>query len=62
MQLLSQLHMQVMEYADGGDLSQALKARAGKLMTEDAIIDWFVQMCLGLKHIHDKKVRACHAP
>jgi serine/threonine protein kinase len=25
-------------------------------MTEDAIVDWFVQMCLGLKHIHDRKI------
>ena len=33
-----------------------LKDRKGKLMAEDAIIDWFVQMCLGLKHIHDRKI------
>ena len=39
-----------------GDLFKVLKDRKGRLMSEDAIIDWFVQMCLGLKHVHDKHI------
>jgi serine/threonine protein kinase len=39
-----------------GDLCQVLRDRGTKLMAEEAIVDWFVQMCLGLKHIHDRKI------
>ena len=48
----------VMEYADGGDLYTKIKEqkKAGKLWPEDQILDWFVQICLSVKHIHDKKI------
>ncbi|NXR05196.1 NEK3 kinase, partial [Sagittarius serpentarius] len=46
----------VMEYCDDGDLMQKIKHRRGKLFPEDTILHWFVQMCLGVKHIHDKRV------
>jgi NIMA (never in mitosis gene a)-related kinase len=46
----------VMAYADGGDLSARLKAQGGKLLNEDQIADWFVQICLALKHLHDRKI------
>ncbi|XP_053912416.1 serine/threonine-protein kinase Nek3-like isoform X2 [Cuculus canorus] len=46
----------VMEYCDGGDLMQKIKQQRGKLFPEDMILYWFVQMCLGVKHIHDKRV------
>ncbi|GKT15467.1 Kinase, NEK, partial [Aduncisulcus paluster] len=46
----------VMEYADGGDLYKAIKTRRGRLMPETQIIDWFVQICLALKHVHDRKI------
>lgn len=39
-----------------GDLSVALKERKGKPLAEDAIMDWFAQICLGLKHMHDRHV------
>lgn len=45
----------VMDYADGGDLQQYLKKQK-KYMTEDMILSWFTQICLALKHIHDRKV------
>lgn len=45
-----------MEYADGGDLSRRIKERQGKLFSEGTILDWFVQICLALKHVHDRKV------
>ncbi|NXU52936.1 NEK3 kinase, partial [Turnix velox] len=46
----------VMEYCDDGDLMQKIKHQGGNLFPEDTIVHWFVQMCLGVKHIHDKRV------
>ncbi|NXG54315.1 NEK3 kinase, partial [Hemiprocne comata] len=46
----------VMEYCDDGDLMQKIKHQRGRLFPEDTILHWFVQMCLGVKHIHDKHV------
>ncbi|NXN53908.1 NEK3 kinase, partial [Rynchops niger] len=46
----------VMEYCDDGDLMQKIKHQGGNLFPEDTILQWFVQMCLGVKHIHDKRV------
>ncbi|XP_029458648.1 serine/threonine-protein kinase Nek3 isoform X2 [Rhinatrema bivittatum] len=46
----------VMEYCDGGDLLQTIKRQKGKLFPEEKILHWFVQMCLGVKHIHDQLV------
>ncbi|KFP46453.1 Serine/threonine-protein kinase Nek3, partial [Cathartes aura] len=46
----------VMEYCDDGDLMQKIRHQRGKLFPEDTILHWFVQMCLGVKHIHDKRV------
>ncbi|NXI08662.1 NEK3 kinase, partial [Irena cyanogastra] len=46
----------VMEYCDAGDLMQKIKHQGGNLFPEDTILHWFVQMCLAVKHIHDKRV------
>ncbi|NXY21145.1 NEK3 kinase, partial [Atrichornis clamosus] len=46
----------VMEYCDDGDLMQKIKHQRGNLFPEDRILHWFVQMCLAVKHIHDKRV------
>ncbi|NXY52483.1 NEK3 kinase, partial [Callaeas wilsoni] len=46
----------VMEYCDDGDLMQKIKHQGGHLFPEDTILHWFVQMCLAVKHIHDKRV------
>uniref|UniRef100_A0AAY5L7W1 non-specific serine/threonine protein kinase n=1 Tax=Esox lucius TaxID=8010 RepID=A0AAY5L7W1_ESOLU len=46
----------VMEYCDGGDLMKKISMQRGLLFTEEQILDWFVQICLGLKHIHDRKI------
>lgn len=46
----------VMEFCDKGDLEGIVKGRRGKLFSEERILDWFVQMCLALKHIHDRKI------
>ena len=45
-----------MDYADGGDLSMKIKAQNGKLFPENKVLDWFTQVCLAIKHIHDRKI------
>ena len=34
----------------------ALKKRNGQLLPEETILDWFVQVCLAVKHVHDRKI------
>lgn len=49
----------VMDFADGGDLSQRIdiqKRSGGAGFSEEQVLDWFVQICLALKHAHDRKV------
>jgi len=54
----------VMDYADGGDLQSKIKERYktkdrnGRMnyLTEDQLLDWFTQICLAMKHCHDKKI------
>ena len=48
----------VTEYADGGDLSQKIKAQKQKKtpFLEKEIIDYITQICLALQHIHKKKI------
>lgn len=48
-----------MEYADGGDLSKRIadiKKVRGGYMTEEEALNIFVQLCLGLKHMHDRRL------
>ncbi|EAY19670.1 STE family protein kinase [Trichomonas vaginalis G3] len=49
------LHI-VMDYADNGDLFTQIQNARGVHFKEDQILDWFVQICLALKHIHDRKI------
>jgi len=49
----------VMDYADGGDMYNriAKQKNAGRGgFTENQLLDWFVQICLALKHVHDRKI------
>ncbi|XP_062292888.1 serine/threonine-protein kinase Nek1-like [Scomber scombrus] len=46
----------VMDYCEGGDLSKKIKSQRGELFSEEQIRDWFVQICLALKHIHDRNI------
>nr|XP_060642782.1 serine/threonine-protein kinase Nek3 [Anolis sagrei ordinatus] len=46
----------VMEYCDDGDLMQKIKLQKEKLFPENTILEWFTQICLGVKYIHDKRV------
>ena len=48
----------LMDYADGGDLDQLIRnqEKKKKRFPEDKILDIFVQICLGLKYLHDRKI------
>jgi NIMA (never in mitosis gene a)-related kinase len=45
----------VMDYADGGDLQQYLKKQK-KYIPEEKVLEWFTQICLAIKHVHDRKI------
>lgn len=47
-----------MDFADGGDMQTILKAQKekGGYLTEDKILNMFTQICLALKHCHDRKI------
>lgn len=44
-----------MDYADGGDL-HGLLSKSTTYFREEQILDWFTQICLAIKHIHDRKI------
>lgn len=46
----------LMDYADGGDIAKAIKNQKAQPFPEDQILDWFVQICLALKYLHDRKI------
>ena len=48
-----------MEWADSGDLAGIITERKRNnddYFSEDQILTYFTQMCLGLKHCHDRKI------
>lgn len=46
----------LMDYASGGDLAAEIKNRGCQKYPEEKIIDWFTQMCLAVKYLHDRKI------
>lgn len=48
----------VMEYAECGDLSKAIATKRTQKQNfqENQILDWFTQICLAMKHVHDRKI------
>jgi NIMA (never in mitosis gene a)-related kinase 1/4/5 len=44
-----------MAFCSGGDLGVVLQRKKGAL-PEEMILDWFVQICLAIKHVHDHKI------
>lgn len=46
------------DYCEGGDLASRIRRNSLKscYFTEEEILDWFVQICLALKHVHDQKI------
>ena len=45
-----------MEYCNKGDLGQYLKNHISRLLPESIIWKFFIQICLGLRYIHSKKI------
>jgi hypothetical protein len=43
-------------------LRRVSQSQMGRPFTEDQILDWFVQICLALKHVHDRKILHRCAP
>lgn len=37
-------------------MQSRIKEQKGKYFPEEQIMDWFTQICLAIKHIHDKKI------
>jgi NIMA (never in mitosis gene a)-related kinase len=46
----------VMDFADGGDLSDLIKNRRNRLMSEKQVVNIAVQISLAMKHVHDRKI------
>ncbi|KAL0216147.1 hypothetical protein P9112_008331 [Eukaryota sp. TZLM1-RC] len=46
----------VMDFAEKGDLYNHIQQRRGLHFKEDQIWDWFTQLCLSIKHVHDRKI------
>lgn len=48
----------VMDFAENGDLSARIaeSKRKNALLPEKQVLDWFTQICLALKHVHDRKI------
>ena len=46
----------VMEYADGGDLTNYIKKQKSRYMPEQQVLHLFVQISLAMKHVHDRKI------
>lgn len=42
----------------GGDLAKRIEAARAQnsFFSENQILDWFTQICLALKHVHDRKI------
>ena len=47
-----------MEYADGGELSDMIRNRRQERhpFPEEEILNYFTQICLALKHCHDRNI------
>ncbi|KAG8193755.1 hypothetical protein JTE90_005052 [Oedothorax gibbosus] len=46
----------VTDYCDSGDLYSKIRAQKGTYFEEEQILDWFVQICLAIKHVHDRRI------
>ncbi|KAG9341417.1 hypothetical protein JZ751_019226 [Albula glossodonta] len=46
----------VIEFCEGGDLSQLIAKKGRTLFSEDKILDWFVQICMAMKYIHSQNI------
>ncbi|XP_059712282.1 serine/threonine-protein kinase Nek4 isoform X4 [Haemorhous mexicanus] len=46
----------VMGFCEGGDLYHKLKEQKGKLLPENRVVEWFVQIAMALQYLHEKHI------
>ncbi|XP_010210221.1 PREDICTED: serine/threonine-protein kinase Nek4 [Tinamus guttatus] len=46
----------VMGFCEGGDLYHKLKEQKGKLLSENQVVEWFVQIAMALQYLHEKHI------
>ncbi|XP_010017542.1 PREDICTED: LOW QUALITY PROTEIN: serine/threonine-protein kinase Nek4, partial [Nestor notabilis] len=46
----------VMGFCEGGDLYHKLKDQKGKLLPENQVVEWFVQIAMALQYLHEKHI------
>jgi NIMA (never in mitosis gene a)-related kinase 1/4/5 len=48
----------IMEFCEQRDLAHHIKKRRekGEWFSEEEIMNWFVQLCLGLEYVHSRKI------
>ncbi|NXC43239.1 NEK4 kinase, partial [Penelope pileata] len=46
----------VMGFCEGGDLYQRLKEQKGRLLPENQVVEWFVQIAMALQYLHEKHI------
>ncbi|KAL0970071.1 hypothetical protein UPYG_G00236760 [Umbra pygmaea] len=46
----------IMDHGEGGDLSQKIRDMKDTPFSEEQIMDWLVEICMALKHIHDNSL------
>ncbi|KAI1242884.1 hypothetical protein IHE44_0000441 [Lamprotornis superbus] len=48
----------ITEYCEGGDLDFKIQEYkdSGKMFTQSQVIDWFIQLLLGVNYIHDRRI------
>ena len=54
----SKILYEISEYVDGGDLQTKLNEQKQKkeYFEENTLLDWFIQICLALKHLHSNNI------
>ncbi|NXF06828.1 NEK4 kinase, partial [Smithornis capensis] len=45
-----------MAFCEGGDLYHKLKEQKGKLLPENQVVEWFVQIAMALQYLHEKHI------
>ncbi|XP_053152792.1 serine/threonine-protein kinase Nek4 isoform X2 [Hemicordylus capensis] len=46
----------VMGFCEGGDLYHKLKEQKGKLLPENQVVEWFIQIAMSLQYLHEKHI------
>ncbi|XP_060095935.1 serine/threonine-protein kinase Nek4 isoform X2 [Heteronotia binoei] len=46
----------VMGFCEGGDLYHKLKEQKGKLLPENQVVEWFIQIAMALQYLHEKRI------